>query len=718
VILSRDTPGNSRRFGNRLKKILGKFGADGKAGTMGTIENFALLGDSPVLEAGREDWLGYGATAIVLARAAIETSNPLTIGVFGEWGTGKTSLMRLIQREVDKDENTAAVWFNAWQYEKEEHLIVPLVATINKELDKDWKAEIKEGAKKLRDALRAIAYGFSVKGKVGIPLISEAEVNLSGKDMIARYQELTKDSVLDRSLYFDAFEKLKECVKQSGAPRIVIFVDDLDRCMPDKAVQLLEGIKLILHQPGFSFVLGLNEVIIDAYIKTKYEKELKIEGTHYDDYLDKMVQVKIPVPARDTKEMEEYIERLLNEGKIFDGKDKAAFIPLIADACNHNPRKVVRLLNRIMVTSRIGAIEKKPYDPEGLLLDIATDEPRYRDFREALDVTVIFKDTSEAQTIGQFLAKTLEGSQKNRHEWNNDMRAVSLLSMQEIFNRAIDVIKENEHLFQLLKSTVGREWLSNSTLRNTLRKAAERTRAEKRGEEESPQAAKAELSDPIQTLLKNMVPISGGTFNMGSEEYDREKPVHEVTLSAFEIGATQVTQAQYEAVMGKGINPSYFKHPDNPVETVSWEEAKAFCEELSKLTRKKFVLPTEAQWEYACRAGSDTRFCFVNEEDKLEEYAWYNKNSEGRPHAAGRMKPNAWGLYDMHGNVWEWCNDWYGEYSAGPQTDPEGPASGPGRVLRGGSWSDYSGRCRSASRYSITPGTRSYSMGFRVVRIP
>jgi len=150
---------------------------------MAKTERYALLGDVPVRESERGDLLKFSSYARVLARATIETKESITIGVFGEWGTGKTSLMRLIQDEVAKEKTAAAVWFNAWQYEKEEHLIVPLTATINKELaQKTWPDKLVDGAKSIGDALRAIAYGFSIKGKVGIPLISEAEVNLSPKD--------------------------------------------------------------------------------------------------------------------------------------------------------------------------------------------------------------------------------------------------------------------------------------------------------------------------------------------------------------------------------------------------------------------------------------------------------------------------------------------------------------------------------------------------------
>jgi len=151
------------------------------------------------------------------------------------------------------------------------------------------------------------------------------------------------------------------------------------------------------------------------------------------------------------------------------------------------------------------------------------------------------------------------------------------------------------------------------------------------------------------------------------------------------------------------------------VETVSWDDATEFCKKLSEKTRQAVRLPTEAEWEYACRAGSKTRFCFGDADEGLGDYAWYRANSGRTTHPVGQKKPNAWGLYDMHGNVWEWCADWYGDYPNGAVTDPQGPASGTYRVLRGGAWRGNSDFCRSANRGSGTPGGRSRIFGFRVV---
>ena len=210
-------------------------------------------------------------------------------------------------------------------------------------------------------------------------------------------------------------------------------------------------------------------------------------------------------------------------------------------------------------------------------------------------------------------------------------------------------------------------------------------------------------------VTMTLVRIRPGKFMMGEE-----KDQHEVALSKpFYVGATEVTQAQYEAVMGK--NPSNFKGAANPVDNVSWNDATEFCNKLSEKTRQAVRLPTEAEWEYACRAGSKTKFCFGDADEGLGDYAWYSANSGSTTHPVGQKKPNAWGLYDMPGNVWEWCADWYGEYPKGAVTDPRGAASGSQRVLRGGSWYGGAGNCRAAYRLRSNPDHWYNDHGFRVV---
>ena len=209
--------------------------------------------------------------------------------------------------------------------------------------------------------------------------------------------------------------------------------------------------------------------------------------------------------------------------------------------------------------------------------------------------------------------------------------------------------------------------------------------------------------------------IPAGTFIMGEGGQ-----AHEVTLTEpFQMGVHEVTQAQYEQVMGS--NPSGFKGADNPVERVTWDDAVEFCRRLSELPAEKkagnvYRLPTEAEWEYACRAGTTTKYSFGDDESELGDTAWYAENSGGKTHPVGSKLPNAWGLYDMHGNVYEWCQDWYGDYPSGSVTDPSGATSSSLRVLRGGGWDGTAGDCRSARRGRILPSFRSDGLGFRVVR--
>ena len=251
------------------------------------------------------------------------------------------------------------------------------------------------------------------------------------------------------------------------------------------------------------------------------------------------------------------------------------------------------------------------------------------------------------------------------------------------------------------------------------------------------------------SLDMKLVLIPKGTFMMGSppDEKDSEEDErrHEVTISRdYHLGMHEVTQAQYKKIMGK--NPSKFqgdavaeRHPEtnrvvkevdsanHPVEQVSWEDAVEFCQRLSALPEEKkagrvYRLPTEAEWEYACRAGTKTAYSFGSQlngrQANCDGTVPYGTDSEGpyleKTTPVGKYQANAWGLYDMHGNVWEWCADWYGEYPKGSATDPRGPEDGSHRVIRGGSWYNGAVICRSAYRFRLDPSLRISFLGFRV----
>ncbi len=182
----------------------------------------------------------------------------------------------------------------------------------------------------------------------------------------------------------------------------------------------------------------------------------------------------------------------------------------------------------------------------------------------------------------------------------------------------------------------------------------------------------------------------------------------------FYLGKYEVTQRQWKAVMGN--NPSRFKGDDQPVNTVSWNDVQAFIRTLNAREGEgTYHLPTEAEWEYAARAGTMTAYSFGDDPEQLGKYAWYSSNSGRKTHPVGQLKPNAWGLYDMHGNVWEWVQDWYGEYAARMVSDPQGPASGASRVVRG-CWLGVARNCRAAIRYFLAPGDRGHFLGFRLAR--
>ena len=226
-----------------------------------------------------------------------------------------------------------------------------------------------------------------------------------------------------------------------------------------------------------------------------------------------------------------------------------------------------------------------------------------------------------------------------------------------------------------------------------------------------------------------MVLLPGGTFTMGDDKEVDATP-HEVVLSSFYIDKHLVTQTEYQRVMGK--NPSRWKAVENPVEQVRWSDAVRYCNTRSGLDglnpcydlqtwecnfdANGYRLPTEAEWEYACRAGTKTAYSFGDSPSQLKDYAWFKDNSGSKPHPVAQKKPNLWGLYDMHGNVWEWCNDFYkvDYYQESPQENPKGPKTGETKVVRGGAWKFSADSCRSGYRYNEDPGYVDACFGYDI----
>jgi formylglycine-generating enzyme required for sulfatase activity len=223
-----------------------------------------------------------------------------------------------------------------------------------------------------------------------------------------------------------------------------------------------------------------------------------------------------------------------------------------------------------------------------------------------------------------------------------------------------------------------------------------------------------------QSWEPEMVFVEGGTFTMGctseqgSDCESDESPSHQVKLSSFQIGKYEVTQGQWKAIMGN--NPSYFSACDScPVENVSWNDVQDFIRKLNKQLGKDYRLPTEAEWEYAARGGNKSKGYKYAGGNVLESVGWNTDNSGSKTHEVGQKQANELGLYDMTGNVWEWCSDWYGNYTSGAQSNPKGPNSGSYRVLRGGSWDCNAIYCRVSDRNFNSPDYRLTDYGFRLV---
>lgn len=230
--------------------------------------------------------------------------------------------------------------------------------------------------------------------------------------------------------------------------------------------------------------------------------------------------------------------------------------------------------------------------------------------------------------------------------------------------------------------------------------------------------SQTDLDFTVGEVSFKMVSVEGGTFTMGAtaeqgtEATSDELPVRSVTLSNYYIGETEVTQALWQVVMGS--NPSDFSGENHPVDNVTWEDCQIFIQKLNHLTNQEFRLPTEAEWEFAARGGNKSAGYKYAGSDRLEDVAWYQDNCGNTTHPVKLLQANELGLYDMSGNVYEWCQDWYGAYESGAYADPTGAPSGNYRVLRGGSWYNYAWRCRVSYRRSCAPTVAFYNVGLRL----
>jgi formylglycine-generating enzyme required for sulfatase activity len=704
-----------------------------------------------------EDLIGYSdyGDGLVQMIRSVQSDGSFTIGVFGQWGQGKTSMLRQIKHALDespdKSEPIITAWFNPWQFTKEEHIIIPFFHTLasyfedyneeNKTITEKTKKRIGLFLEELAHVPIALAYGL--KTSADAPLLLKLDLSLKdtieearrhkkkvGEKAISEDQKVLKKY---ESLYYRLISRLENASNELGL-KVVIFIDDLDRCLPEKAIDLLEGIKVLLDIPGFVFVIGVAREVIERGIRVRYYdlyKDLpKQEIFLEEEYLDKIIQFPFTLPAPDKELLEKLVEELLN--KVPKVKP---YLKIIHKALGNNPRCLKRFVNNLSYTfwvaeaKRSKVNDKKIDFHSGLLVKMTLLAFLFPQLYH-----IIGKTPSHLLRIQDYLrfksqidgkkeeGKLTEEEQKRTLAENNVQHPDVFIEIKELhlFDRprldTITIVLGEE------PSKQGKGVEENLLFEDEeeVRKYVSLLTATSKQEE----SCIITGNTILDTIAKRMVKVRAGKITLLDERSGNE---FNTKIKGFLLDIYPVTQDLYRQITGE--NPSSFEGNDRPVEGISWFDAVKFCNLLSdkagyerfyqingqriKLNEGSsgFRLPFEAEWEYACRAGTnDDRY------GELDDIAWYRGNSGGQSHGVGRKSPNNWGLYDMLGNVWEWCWDWFDIYPKGDKELWRGPESGESRVFRGGSWFISSVNCRCAYRNLDHPANCVSRVGFRLAR--
>ncbi len=692
------------------------------------------------------DQIGYdeyseGLVEMIRSIGAKGEKGSFTIGVFGQWGQGKTSMLRQIEKklnEIDtKDEKEIlTVWFNPWQFTGEEHIIIPFFHTLVSYLEEFKEKKGKSASQRFINFLKELAHvpvalAYGMEGKIKIPLLLETTFKM--KDVIdearQKKEEIGEKSGPGMKKLVDKYESMyyRLISRLQGASidlklKIVVFIDDLDRCLPEKAVELLEGLKVLLDLSGFVFVIAVAREVIEQGIRVRY-KELysnDARGSTFleQDYLDKIIQFPFTLPPPDLHRLKSMVDNYLK-----DLAGAKPYLETIQKSLGTNPRSLKRCINNLSYTFWV-AKRKGEFRPE-LLIKMTLIAFLFPGFYRVIGKTpvhlirvqdIIDKKKDEKEKPGDDeMIKGLTGTGTGKPSATgfpeiDDLKLLeppNLESITEILlkqeREGVEDDKGFEHEDEV------RRYVSLLAVAS------------------APKEAKAAgTGDLWQTMESRMVQIPDGNVLLKDEKSGNQFTAE---VSPFFMDKFPVTQDLYEKVMGKEKNKSRFEGGDRPVETVSWFDAVEFCNRLSekaglkpvytiegeKITAdwhvKGFRLPTEAEWEYACRAGTTgERY------GEIDQIAWYKDNSNGSTQGVGKKEPNPWGLYDMLGNVWEWCWDWYEDYPKEDKKDWRGPESGSPRVCRGGGWINDAGNCACAFRNRIHPVHRGNFLGFRLAR--
>ncbi len=697
-----------------------------------------------------------------------QTQTPLTVGVFGTWGSGKTSLMRMVNKQLPK--SFRASWFDAWMYSREEDIwrtfLLHVLGTLKDALPKEKTADL-DKLTDLEDALYqpvdhegktgdlTIEWGKLGKGvaesavQVGLAFLpggttlndllkelrkAEKSEEAIGKIVSAFHRERTRvhiDQIRLLEQFQQHFGELAEEYLIKKNLRLVVFIDDLDRCLPEKAVDILEAIKVFVDTPGCIFVIGMDQEVIAHGVEVKY-RDLSLQTPSEDGqphsminggrYLEKIIQLPFQIPPISQTDLGKFVRGLMDN---WPHKD----CPLVfAEAFNNNPRQIKRTVNLFMMLWQLA--QKRSAKTQNLikplrLAKVVAIQGLYPELYQLLKETPRYLSDLEVYYRARYAGET-------NIEWDPKQSLAQLPpALAPYVNRetirhilVMNPPKTPDANFTELKPDELRVYF-------TLAQRAESVHI-------GPKQLAYQIFEP------QLMRIPAGPFLMGSspnqivnitdemletERLRRERPQHIVELSEYFIGKYPVTNREYQLfVIDSGFPPppgwnanQYAEEKgDHPVVNISWEAAVAYCKWLSEKTNKQFRLPTEAEWEKAAR-GVDGRI-----------YPWGNQFSANYCNTSeagiqdttpvGQFSPHGdspFGCADMAGNILEWCADWYNEeeYIGRAEKsvkDPQGPETGTYRALRGGSFVLNQWNARCAVRFRLNPQFW-FDFGFRVV---
>ena len=730
-----------------------------------------VLHDAPLHDRKRADF-HFDDFAATLARliASPATGTPLAIGINGAWGSGKTSLLMRVKNMLDQPKGRdgkgahrfaegeekdfracKTVWFDAWKYNEEKELLVALVRVILHAMQRDGfinelKAWMEDPKQPSYDFLGMFLNAFQVSfGGLG----AEFKFQLDPK----KYE--TPSKFEEHTAFFDyfneAFERLlavwvhgkgnyAEIEESKGA--LVIFIDDLDRCLPDKTVQTLEALKLFFDKRGCLFVLGADTNIVQKAVEIHY-KNAGITGESAKDYLEKIIQLRFDLPLILDDAMEKYLR---SEAKV-DEAMLTRWRALVA-AAEVNPRRVKNVINDLNLQWFMA-------------LNSGQAEGVNRDDFICWQALMHAAPAPFARQVMDFEDKSIRfGFIRDALKWQGSQEGKE--AVKGFFSAYED--KDSKRLRGVLKQISFSQEFSPEALDSMIYMAApppkpgpEKLVVEETKKTAEPESVSGEAFVEVREVVtrgergkiamphdQNRISIAGleflripkGKFVMGSKEdgefdYADEKPQHTVDLTYdYWMARFILTNEQYAEYLGAKKHPvsDWQNEKDHPVVNVSWDDAMAYCKwfnetyrgELKEADNLTLRLPTEAEWEKSARGAYGNEWPWGNEFDKSKcnslEGGKGGTTPVGLYSAAGGDSP--YGCADIVGNVWEWCTDWFddGEYkrrASASVVDPRGPQKGARRVLRGGSFL-YGRNARCACRYDSIPDYRFNDVGFRV----